>query len=199
MLCAFSLSVRASGTDDKIGKIQESYKTIKDLKGSFVQKNVIKSLNKTDTYKGNFYIKYPMKMKWMYKGKASQDVTINNEKILIYKKGDNQAYRGTFNKSTYGQTPIALLGGFGDMREEFAITSKDNTLILKPKQSLGTITSLKLVLSDSGFPIRSFTIYDGSLNIIEIELHDISVNSGLQDSFFDLSLPKGVNVFDQNP
>lgn len=189
----------ASGTEENIRKIRNAYKTIRDLKGSFVQKNIIRSLNKTDTYKGEFFIKYPMKMKWSYKGKASQDVTIFNDTMLIFKKGDNQAYRGTFDKNTYGQTPVALLSGFGDIEEEFIATGSGNTLVLKPKKMMGTITSITLTLAGGDFPISSFTVYDGSLNVIEIELRAIQVNSGLKDSLFDLSIPKGVNVFEIGP
>ena len=58
----------SSETDDSIEKIQKAYENIRDMKGSFTQKNTIKDLNKTDTYKGEFFIKQPLKMKWLYTG-----------------------------------------------------------------------------------------------------------------------------------
>lgn len=189
----------ASEAEKNILKIQKTYKHIKDLKGSFVQKNIIKDLNRTDIYKGEFFIKQPLKMKWMYKGKASQEITINNDTVLIYKKGDNQAYRGKFDRATYGQTPVALLSGFGDIKKEFNISGKGNSLILKPKKPMGNITSIKIRMSEEDFPIRSFTIQDGRSNVIEIELKDIKINTGLKDSLFEFSLPKGVNIYEQHP
>ncbi len=187
----------ASEVDDNIAKIQKAYEEIKDLKGFFVQKSIIKDLNKTETYKGEFFIKPPLKMKWIYKGKTAQDLIINNDTVLIIKKTENQAYRSKFDRSTYGQTPVALLSGFGNIKEEFNVSGKAETLILKPKKPMGNVTSITIVVSDTEFPIRSFTINDTYLNVIEIVLKDVKVNTGLKDSFFDLTLPKGFNLFEQ--
>lgn len=167
------------------------------MKGTFVQKNVIKDLNKTDTYNGEFFIKRPLKMKWAYKGKASQDLLISNETVVIYKKGDNQAYRSKFNKETYGQSPVVLLTGMGNIREEFVVTGTEKVLTLKPKKPMAGIVSITLHLSGDDFPIRAFTIQDGRSNIVEIELKDVKINTNIKDSFFDLNLPKGVNVYEQ--
>ncbi len=187
----------ASDVEDNIAKIQKAYEEIKDLKGSFVQKSIIKDLNKTEIYKGEFFIKPPLKMKWIYKGKTAQDLIINNDTVLIIKKAENQAYKSKFDRSTYGQTPVALLSGFGNVKEEFNVSGKGETLILKPKKPMGNVTSIAIVVSDSEFPIRSFTINDTYSNVIEIVLKDVKINTGLKDSLFDLTLPKGVNLFEQ--
>lgn len=187
----------AAGTDDTVDRIQKAYEGIKDMKGTFIQKNVIRDLNKTNTYNGEFFIKRPLKMKWAYKGKASQDLLITNDTVLIYKKGDNQAYRSKFNKETYGQSPVVLLTGMGNMKEEFTITGTGKVLTLKPKRSMAGIAAITLHLSDADFPIKGFTIQDGRSNIVEIELKDIRINSGIRDSVFDLNLPGGVSIYEQ--
>jgi outer membrane lipoprotein carrier protein len=189
----------SSDIDDNIEKIQKAYKKIRDMKGSFTQINTIRDLNKTTTYKGQFFIKQPFRMIWMYTGKAEQDIFINNDTVLIYKRGDKQAYRGKFDRATYGQTPVALLSGFGDIRREFTISGNGNSLLLKPKNPLGTITSISVTLSDDDFPIKSFTILDGRSNVIEIELKDITLNTDLKDSLFEFSVPKNVKVYEYNP
>ncbi len=202
MLCIAGLSLPqlsiSSELDGSIEKIQKAYEKIKDMKGSFTQKNTIRDLNKTDTYKGEFFIKQPLRMKWLYTGKAAQDIFINNETVLIYKKGDKQAYKGKFDKTAYGQTPIALLSGFGNIRQEFIITGRGNTLLLKPKSPLSNITSISMTLSEEDFPIKSFIIQDNRSNVVEIILKDIKTNTGLKDSLFEFSLPKGVNVYEFN-
>ena len=188
----------SSETDDSVEKIQKAYERIRDMKGAFTQKNIIKDLNKTDTYRGEFFIKQPLKMKWLYTGKAAQDIYISNDTVIIYKKGDKQAYKGKFDKKTYGQTPVALLGGFGNIREEFIISGKGNSLLLKPKSPLGNITSISITLSEDDFPIKSFTIQDGRSNVIEIVLKDVRTNTGLKNPLFEFQLPKGVNVYEYN-
>ncbi|MGC2063062.1 MAG: outer membrane lipoprotein carrier protein LolA [Thermodesulfovibrionales bacterium] len=190
-------TVRGSDLEDKISRLQKAYEGVTDIRGSFIQKSTIKDLKRTDTYKGEFFIKPPLKMKWVYRGNAAQDIIVNNEAILIYKKGENQAYRARFDKETYGQTPVALLGGLGKISEEFTITAKGDELLLKPRKTMGMINSIRMVLSGERFPVRSFTIYDSRSNVIEIELKEVRVNTGLKDSLFDLSVPKGVNIFDQ--
>jgi len=187
----------ASDADQQIARIQKAYENIKDLKGSFVQKSVIKDLDKTETYKGEFFIKPPLKMKWVYKGKAAQDLTINNDTVLIYKKGDNQAYKSKFDRDTYGQTPVALLGGFGNIKEEFIASGKGDSIILKPRKPMGSVTSVRVRTSAEGFPIRSFVINDSHSNVVEIVISDVKINTGLKDSLFSLSLPKEVNVLEQ--
>lgn len=187
----------ASDADQQIARIQKAYETIRDLKGTFVQKSLIRDLNKTEIYRGRFFIKPPFKMKWEYKGKTAQDLTINNDTVLIYKKGDNQAYKSKFDRQTYGQTPVALLGGFGNVKDEFLVSVKDDTLVLTPKKPMGNITSIRIRTSEEGFPIRYFAIYDSYSNMVEIVLNGVSINTGIKDSVFDLSLPKEVNVFEQ--
>jgi outer membrane lipoprotein carrier protein len=187
----------ASSAEDSVARIQKAYEHINDIRGDFVQKSVLKDLNRTDTYKGEFFIKPPLRMKWIYKGKTAQDVTINGNEILIYKKEDNQVYKGEFDRATYGQTPVALLSGFGNIRQEFDVTETGDSLLLRPRKPMGTITSIKLTLSHAAFPIRSFVIYDTYSNVVEIKLQDVKINTGLKDSLFNLTPPKGASVYEQ--
>ncbi|MDA8082038.1 MAG: outer membrane lipoprotein carrier protein LolA [Nitrospiraceae bacterium] len=188
---------QAADPADQVKRIQKAYEGITDIRGTFIQKSTIRDLNRTDVYRGEFFIKPPMKMKLVYAGSASQDIVINKDHMLILKKGERQAYRMRFDRQTYGQTPVALLGGFGKIGEEFTATGTGDALVLKPKKPTGNITSLRIILSDEGFPIRAFTIHDSRSNVIEIELKDVSVNTGIRDSLFDLSVPKGFSVYDQ--
>lgn len=184
---------------DEVSRIQEAYKDIFDLKGEFVQRSTIKDLKRTDTYKGTFFIKRPSKMRWEYKGEKPQEVIINNDSIVIYKKTEKQAFKGTFNNQTYGQAPVALLSGFGNIKEEFNVTEKNNKLLLSPKNPMGSILSVEIETSAEGFPIKSFLIHDSYSNRIEIALKKVEINTGIKDSLFNLSLPKGVSIYEHNP
>ncbi|MEW6053214.1 MAG: outer membrane lipoprotein carrier protein LolA [Nitrospirota bacterium] len=197
--CLFSSADAASSVDDEVAKIQNAYETIRDISGNFIQKSHISDLKRTDSFKGLFYIKRPMKLKWNYSGEHAQDVVINNGEILIYQKKEKQAFRGKFDRKTYGQAPIALLNGFGNIREEFSVTEKNGTLILKPRKSMGNILSIEIVPSGDAFPIKSFTIIDALSNRIEMVLKDVRINTGLEDTLFEFSFPKGVNIFEHSP
>lgn len=194
----YPASCIASSADDEVARIQEAYRNISDMKAGFVQKNYMKDLGRTDTYKGILFIKRPSKMRCEYKGDKPQEVIINNDKILIYKKAEKQAFKSAFSRQTYGQAPVALLSGFGNVRKEFNITKKNKTLVLKPKKSMGNIVSVEIETSDEDFPIKSFIINDMHSNRIEIQLKDIEINTGIKDAAFDFSLPEGVNIYEHN-
>ncbi|MDA8104057.1 MAG: outer membrane lipoprotein carrier protein LolA, partial [Nitrospiraceae bacterium] len=85
-LFAMAGAALAADVNAGIARIQKAYESIKDLKGSFVQKSLIKDLDKTETYRGEFFIKPPLKMKWVYAGKNAQSLTIRDDTVLIYKK-----------------------------------------------------------------------------------------------------------------
>ncbi|MBI1810479.1 MAG: outer membrane lipoprotein chaperone LolA [Nitrospirae bacterium] len=188
----------AFAADDEVARIQEAYRNISDMKAGFVQKNYMKDLGRTDTYKGVLFIKRPSKMRWEYKGDKPQEIIINNDKILIYKKAEKQAFKSAFSRQTYGQAPVALLSGFGKVREEFNITKKNKRLVLVPKKPMGNIVSVEIETSDDDFPIKSFIINDMRSNRIEIQLQDIEINTGIKDAAFDFSLPEGVNIYEHN-
>jgi outer membrane lipoprotein carrier protein len=188
----------AASVDVEIIKIQKAYENINDLKGRFIQKSFMKDLKKTETFKGFFYIKRPMKMKWSYEGDNAQDVLISNDEITIYQKKEKQAFQGKFDRDTYGQAPIALLSGFGKIQDEFTVSHKQGNLFLKPKKPMGGVLSIEIELSDSEFPIKSFTVIDTYSNKITMDLTDVKINTGLADSFFDQPLPKDVTIIRQN-
>lgn len=192
----FTVSLAASSVEEDITIIQKAYENIKDIKGSFIQKSHIKDLKRIDTYKGQFFIKRPMKVKWDYKGEMAQEVFINNDEIVIYQKKERQAFRGKFDRDTYGQAPIALLSGFGRIQEEFNVSKKNSKLLLKPKRPMGGIVSIEIEPSEGEFPISSFIINDSYSNRIEIALKDVKINTGLEDRFFEPSLPKDVTIFE---
>ena len=189
----------AVSVDEVLQRIQKSYENIHDMSGSFVQKSYIKDLNRTDTFKGEFFIKMPKKMRVSYSGENPSEVVINNDEITIYQKKEKQAIMGRFDSSTYGQTPVVLLSGFGKIQEEFSVTNKKDMLFLKPKKPMGIVVSIEMQTSDAAFPIQSFVIHDTYSNRIEITLKDVKINTGLKDSFFTLSFPKGVSVLDRRP
>jgi outer membrane lipoprotein carrier protein len=198
-LSPVSVSHAAPSAEDEITAIQKSYEDIKDISGSFVQKSYIRDLKRTDTFKGRFYIKRPMKMKWEYRGENGQEVFINGDEIIIYQKKDKQAFKGRFNRDTYGQAPIALLSGFGQIREEFTASEKNDRIVLKPRKPMGDIVSIEIEPSHDEFPIKSFTINDSYSNKIEMILNDVKTNTGLEDKLFKPSLPKDVKVYDYKP
>lgn len=196
-IIALSQAVTGAGLP---ARIEDAYKGIKDMKGNFVQKSFIKDLAKEQTFKGSFLIKFPSKMRYTYKGENQDEIIVNKDTVLIYQKKEKQAIRSPFNRNTYGSAPVALLGGLGNLSQEFRIEELGaNRLRLKPKGEMRGITSIEVEGAESGFPIKSFKIFDKDANTITISLKDVKLNTGIKDSGFEFKAPPGVNVFDYEP
>lgn len=188
--------IRLLHSSDMVSEIESVYREITDIKGTFKQKSHLRDLDRTETYEGEFFIKIPSKFRWSYRGKAPQEVIVSGNTIIIYQKKENQALKGRFDPSRYGQAPIALLGGFGNLREVFDVREKDNSIILKPKEPMGNIKSIELFYERKGFPIRSFRITDTALNTIEVTLKDVELNTGLSEKVFQFIPPQGVEIIE---
>lgn len=197
-LCASAADapVTAASAADKVAAIQKAYEGIKDIRGSFVQKSTIKDLKKTETYKGQFLIK-AKKMRWEYKGDKHQIVYITGKEIIIYQPQQKQAFRAPFSPATYGQAPIALLSGFGNIDKEFTVALKDEKLILTPKAAMGNVTSVELKPSDEGFPIKAITVIDKLNNRVDIDFTEVKTNTNIKNSMFVFKAPEGVAVLEQ--
>ncbi len=178
-----------------IDEIKAVYSSVKDLKGGFVQRTNIKDFKRTETYKGSFFIKIPSRLRWHYSnGGDETEVIIKGDEMIVYQKKQKQAIRNRFDPELYGQTPVALLAGLGNIDRDFTIVEKDDGLLLTPKRMRGGVASIELKPSNSEFPLGTIIITDNRYNIIEIRLKDVSINTGVSNSLFEFSLPEGVRV-----
>jgi outer membrane lipoprotein carrier protein len=192
----YPAGVAFCSVEEEVARIQKAYEGLRDLSGEFVQQSHIRDLKQTQTYEGRFFIQKPLKMRWNYEGEQPQDILISEGKILIYQRNEKQAVRSDFDHETYGQAPIALLTGFGKIGEEFNVTEKNETLLLKPKKPMGGILSVEVEVAKEGFPIKSFTVIDSLSNRIRMSLNNVKVNPGLKNNVFSLKIPKDVKVFE---
>lgn len=182
--------------EDEASRIQKAYEGFKDISGNFIQKSFIKDLKRTDTYKGRFYIK-ASKFRWEYAGEKPQTIYVSGDKLIIYQKNEKQAYITRFDSSTYGQSPIVLLGGLGDIRSDFDISAKDGRLVLRPKKPMGNIVQIEVLPSEGEFPVKSLRIIDNLSNKTDIELRNIKTNTGIKDQLFEFIPPEGVSIIKQ--
>ena len=187
----------AADVDEVVDRVQKKFAGIIDIKGAFVQKSYIKDIEQTQEYSGAFFIKKPSRMMWEYAAPRDEKVIINNLDTWIYKKARNQVIRTKFSKKAFSQAPIALLGSMENMQTDFDITMPEkNALQLAPKQRVGFIKTIVLEITPGEMPVKMLTIFDTYGNIIMIELRDVKINPGLDDSLFIFKTPPGAEVFD---
>ncbi len=188
----------AAAVDDIVEQIQKKYKAIHDIQGTFSQTSYIKDLERIEKYSGKFFIK-KSRMRWEYTKPRDEQIIIRGTDIWIYKKSEKQALRTKFSKEAYSQAPIALLGSLENLKTDFNITViEKNTLELRPRRQIGFIKKLLLKTTSRDHLIKMFTIFDIYGNKIVVELKDVEINPGLDDSLFIFKIPPGVEVFDFN-
>ncbi|MCS7215226.1 MAG: outer membrane lipoprotein carrier protein LolA [Thermodesulfovibrio sp.] len=170
--------------ENSVKKLNSAYKNIKDASGSFIQTSYIKDFDKTQKFKGKFYIK-DNKIRWQYEGEFSQVIYLKGETLIVYDKNKKQAIQSSFSEEKFGQLPLALLSRMADIEREFEITEKKpNVVILIPKTKMGNIKRIELIIHDEEFPIKSLKITDSLANTVKIEFHSVRINNNLQDSIF---------------
>lgn len=193
------IPVSASSVDDAIKQLQEKYDGIQDMQGNFSQTSHLKDLERIEKYEGEFLIKKPSSMRWKYSKPRDEEVIVRDIHTWIYKKSEKQVLKTTFSKDALGQIPIALLNSLGDLKRDFDITQlSEGFLELKPKRTMGYIKGVLLEISSQKFPLKKFSIIDTYGNQIIVEMKNVKVNNGLEDSLFTFDVPPGVEVFDMN-
>lgn len=167
-----------------ITKLNYAYKSINDAFGGFIQTNYIKDLDKTQKFKGKFFIKGD-KIRWQYEGEFSQVIYINKNTFTIYDKTKKQAIQSSFSEEKFGQLPLALLSRIADIEKDFEIIEKsENRITLTPKAKMGNIKKIEITIHDEDFPIKSLKITDTLANTIKIDFYSVKINTNLKDSIF---------------
>ena len=195
--CSLFTAVNAADVNDTVKRIQNKYSEIHDIQGVFYQTSHLKDLDRTEKYSGKFYIKKPSRLKWIYSTPRDEEVLIRQNEVWFYKKSEKQVVKSRFSKEAYSQVPIAMLESLGNLEADYEIKmTAEDTLELVPRQRMGFIKSLLLVTGSEDFPIKSLAIFDlyGNSNIIDLK--DVKINPGLEDSFFIFKMPPGAELFD---
>ncbi len=207
LISHFSLPAAASAADVKpqerltgiVEGIQKKLAGIKDIQGTFTQNSYIKDLDQKQKYTGTFFIMKPAKVMWEYSSPRDEKILIRKTDTRIYKKSQNQLIKMKFSKEAYSQVPIALLESLENIWKDFDASLTDgNSLQLVPKQKKGSIKTIVLETASADFPLKMFTIFDIYGNIVMIELGNLKINSGLDDSLFVIKTPPDVEVFDMS-
>jgi outer membrane lipoprotein carrier protein len=197
--CLWSVVIYAADVDNIIEHIQKEYSTIKDIRGRFSQRSFLNDLERTENYSGRFFIKKPSGIRWEYSEPRDEVVIISGDSLWIYKRSERQVLKGVFEEGSYNQLPIALLQSMNNLKKDFYVkTIKDDTLELTPKDKMGIIKKIDLVINTEGFPIKEFTIHDVYNNTITIKIGDVDINTGIDDSVFSFQIPSDAEVFNLN-
>jgi outer membrane lipoprotein carrier protein len=196
-----SLFVRpaiAQTVQDVVSAVEGHYRDLTDLTGTVMQKNLLKAINKTQTFDGMIKIKKPGKLRLDYTN--GQVILVDGKAALFYSKKSQQVIKKTFTDIEHMNIPVAFLLGAAHIRDDFDVLQPDpktpRVLELLPKKNGAAMKKLKLQTDEAG-RIMGMTIFDRSGNLTEITFSEVREGTGIDDRSFTFKIPRGTEIIEQ--
>jgi outer membrane lipoprotein carrier protein len=183
---------------DAVQAIEAHYRDLVDLTAKVLQKNFLKSVEKTQKFEGSLFIKKPGKLRLEYTN--GQVIVIDGKEAWFYSKKSAQAIRRTFRDFEQANIPVAFLLGAGAVRQDFEVSvpeeDKPRMLDLVPKKAGAAMNKLRLHSDETG-RITRMIVHDRSGNTSDVQFSDVKEGVGLDDAQFRFKAPKGTEVIEQ--
>ena len=188
----------AQSVDEAVQAVENHYRELIDLTAKVVQKNHLKSLDKTQTFEAVLWIKKPGRLRLDYVN--GQVILIDGKAALFYSRKSEQVIKKTFSDIEQMNIPVAFLLGAAHISDDFKVRQPDPTaprmLELSPKKTGAAMKKLILRSDDAG-RISSLDILDKAGNRTEIIFSDVQEGASFDDKLFVFKAPKGTEVIEQ--
>ena len=198
----------AQELEQVVDAVEATYGKMTDLRADFSQLARNKSLGQDVKAEGTVYLKKGGKMRWEYKSPSPQQIVSDGTYLWVYTPELNQVNKGDAPKALAGPAG-SFLQGLGKVREEFSVrflnpanktdASGRPVLDLTPKKPTPLLTRLVLTLDPKeNYIVRQAVLYDQLQNTVTMSFNRVLVNSGLSDTLFAFTPPKGTAVVPLN-
>ncbi len=188
----------AQSVEEAVQTVEDHYRELIDLTAKVVQKNHLKSLDKTQTFEAVLWIKKPGRLRLDYTN--GQIILVDGKAALFYSRKSEQVVKKTFSAIEQMNIPVAFLLGAAHIRDDFEVRQPDpalpRLLELVPKKTGAAMKKLVLRSDDAG-RIASLDILDKTGNRTEIIFSDVQEGAGIDDKRFVFKTPKGTEIIEQ--
>lgn len=201
-------SAAAQTLEEVVAGLEGTYGRITDLKADFTQVSNNKSLGQDIKAEGTVLLKKGGKMRWDYKSPSPQQIVSDGSSLWVYTPELNQVNKGDAPKALAGPAG-SFLAGLGRVREEFTVRFLNpaakvdgagrHVLDLTPKNPTPFLTRLVLAVDPKDFIVRQAVLYDQLDNAVTMNFTRVVTNTGLADTLFAFTPPKGAAVVPLNP
>ena len=201
-------SAAAQTLEEVVAGLEGTYGRITDLKADFTQISNNKSLGQDIKAEGTVLLKKGGKMRWDYKSPSPQQIVSDGSSLWVYTPELNQVNKGDAPKALAGPAG-SFLAGLGRVREEFTVRFLNpaakvdgagrHVLDLTPKNPTPFLTRLVLAVDPKDFIVRQAVLYDQLDNTVTMNFTRVVTNTGLADTLFAFTPPKGAAVVPLNP
>lgn len=201
-------SAAAQTLEEVVAGLEGTYGRITDLKADFTQISNNKSLGQDIKAEGTVLLKKGGKMRWDYKSPSPQQIVSDGSSLWVYTPELNQVNKGDAPKALAGPAG-SFLAGLGRVREEFTVRFLNPAakvdgagryvVDLTPKNPTPFLTRLVLAVDPKDFIVRQAVLYDQLGNAVTMNFTRVVTNTGLADTLFAFTPPKGAAVVPLNP
>ena len=195
-LLAFNLSYSTEGPSLNIN---EYLNEIHSLQASFKQSIFSPANDVIDYTEGSFLLKKPGNIMWQFTVPSLKRIIVRNQKISTYDANLNQVVIVPFS-DRYQSSLANILLKNDSLMSYYQISSETSnnniySVFLVQKESNNLFTKMKITVVE--MLLTEIKLWDASGQSIAIIFDDVILNAPLSDSSFEISVPKGTDVFDQ--
>ncbi|OEU62731.1 MAG: hypothetical protein BA870_11240 [Desulfuromonadales bacterium C00003094] len=196
--------------------------SIEDLQADFLQQAYLGSLDRVEEGQGRVAVRFDRsgkqlqpRFRWEYQLPSVQQIISDGRTVWVYLPENQQVIESPLpDENSEGvEDPLAFLTGLGQMSKRFTVTwaspaldaQGNYRLLLKPRKPSAIIERLELVIDRAVvayaspaqrlvYPVRIATVFGPNESRTTITFRNVRINQGLKDSFFDFTVPEGIEV-----
>src|SRR6266536_3648684 len=196
---AQSFATESRSADQIVDSLQNNYDATVDFVADFRQETEVKTLNRKLKAAGKLYFKRPGKMLWRYEEPKGQVVLADGKNLYFYQPEQNQVIKSPLKNAFRSDIPLSFLLGLGNLKKDFNATLKSTeennyVLRLEPKGEAGGFSEILLAVNKSSLDIIWVSIRDAAANLTTIRFSGMRKGVALNDSLFQVQIPKGADV-----
>lgn len=181
-------------------KVQAFYEDTADFSATFTQQYKYKAMARTQKSQGTVQVKKPGLMRWDYVKPHEKLFLLDGKALWIWDPSDKAVMVNRAFSSDQLSAAVTFLWGRGKLSDEFDIQRVEKpaygqtVLELVPKTPQGGFTRLYFAVDPKTGAVVTSVVIDSQGNENRIEFSDVKTNTGLADSRFRFSVPKGATV-----
>lgn len=178
--------------------VQAAYEKTQDLQMDFSQKTYVALLEEEVQKKGLAQFKKPGKFRIEYKEKRGRTYLSDGKTLWIYRSGDDQVSKVNAGDENIPAEALSFLGGFGKLKEDFAVESVDpkkaqelkidqknlQWLELTPLKKQSQIDWLVVGFDSKDLLVRVLYLYTDTGNLSQYQFSNLRANEGLSEESF---------------
>jgi len=196
------MSAQQLPLEQLLGRVQERYRTLRDLRCRFRQSTVPRRGIPPTVAEGDWAILNPGRLRIAYEGSGRLFVA-DGETIYWYLPEDHQVQVFSEDALDPAYTPTLYLSGEGDLREDFAyegtewadrLAPGNIQILLRPRSDDARFDHLVIEVAPESALIVRFVQVGLLGEVSEFRFSEISTDVGLSEDLFRFTVPADAQV-----